>query len=215
LLCLCVQGCCGKKRIVEVTHPSSFPHGWWCTRAGPAPMSLVAGLPIEARLALASQGKTTWHPPPVFAAIGKALAMLGKYLHCILHQFSIDTLPLLQLLYEGQHLCHFSEFFLHGGTMEAIDLAFAPCHVKGSTAKNRRIFAIAITIGITPLHPGAAAIIRRVIPLPWNQSPLRPALNPRNHLLSPLPLPLLPPLCNGVPLAGQQFPAGRRLLLQR
>ncbi len=68
---------------------------------------------------------------------------------------------------------------------------------------------------VAPLCPRAVAILWWAIPPLWKQLPLRPALNPQSHLLSPPPLPLLPPLHNCTPLAGQQFPAGCRLLPQR
>ncbi len=156
---------------------------------GPAPMLLKAGLPVAAQLALVSRGKTTRHLPPVFAAIDKALALSGEFFSCPLHQFGVDVLPLLQLLHVSQHLCHFPEFLLCGGTMEAINLAFAPCHIEGSTTKNRHIVAIALAIAITPLCPGAAAIVQQAIQPLQNQLVLWPALKPWSHLLSP------PPLC--------------------
>ncbi len=38
--------------------------------------------------------------------------------------------------------------------------AIAPRHVEGLTAKNRCILAVAVAVGIIPLCPGAAAIVR-------------------------------------------------------
>ncbi len=145
-----------------VVHLSSC--GWPCTGPGPVPMLLAGGLPVAARLTLASWGKTARHLPLAFAAIDKALAMLGEFLCHPLHQFGVDVLLLLRLLYAGQHLCHFLEFLLRGGTMEAINLEFAPHHVEGSTAKNRCI--VAVTVGVAPLCPWAAAIYWQAIPLP-------------------------------------------------
>jgi hypothetical protein len=161
-------------------------------------------------------GKMTRRLPPAFATISKALAMLGEFLCHPLHQFGVDAHLLLRLLHAGQCLHHYLEFLLRSGTMEAIDLAFAPCHVEGSTMKKKCIVAIAVAIGVTPLCPGVATIIWQAIPPLWNQWPLQPALNPRNCLFSPSPLPLPPPLCNHrIPLARQQLPAGCWLLLQR
>jgi hypothetical protein len=108
LLCLRVWGCHERTRIEGVTHPSLCPHGWHCIVQGPVPMSLAAGLPIAAQLELASQGKTTRHPPLAFVAIGEALAMSGEFLCRPLHQFGVDALPLLRLLHASQRLHHFS-----------------------------------------------------------------------------------------------------------
>jgi hypothetical protein len=48
--------------------------------------------------------------------------------------------------------------------MEAIILAFAPCHIEGSSIKNRHVIAITIDTGIAPPHPRAAAIVRQAKP---------------------------------------------------
>ncbi len=101
--------------------------------------------------------------------------------------------------------------FLRGSTPTP---AFAPHHVKGLTAKKKCVIAVAVTVAIAPLHPRVATIVWQAIPPSWNQSPLRPALNPQSCLLSPLPLMLPLPLCNCVPLAKKQFPASCRLLPQ-
>ncbi len=139
---------------------------WRCTGPGPAPMSLAVGLPVAARLALPFWGKTTRRPPLAFATIGKALAMSGEFLCHPLHQFGIDALPLLQLLHEGQRLRHFTEFLLCGGTMEAIDLVFAPHRIEGSTAKFRCIAAI--TVAITVPSPSPSPLLLFI--LGWTQS---------------------------------------------
>jgi hypothetical protein len=81
--------------------------------------------------------------------------------------------------------------------------AFAPCQVEGLTAKIRCGVTVAVAVGVAPLRPGAAAIVRQAIPPPQNQSPLRPAMNPQSCVLSPPPLPLPLPLCNSAPLAGK------------
>jgi hypothetical protein len=123
--------------------------------------------------------------PQAFAAIGKALATPGEFLCPPPHQFGVDALPLLRLLYAGQRLRHFLEFLFFGGTMEAIGLAFAPHCIEGSTTKNRCV--VTVTVGVIPHCPREAAIIPPAIPPPQNQSPLRPVLNPRSGLFSPPP----------------------------
>jgi hypothetical protein len=107
-----------------------------------------------------------------------------------------------------------------GGNMRPAHIpAFAPCHVKGLTTKNRCIaaVAVAVAVGVATLCPGAAAIVWRAIPPLWNQSPLQPALNPQSPLLSP---PHCRCLClfviaSPLPENDSRQAAGCRLLSQR